>query len=92
MSAVQGNRFTFRIELMLASDIVVAVRTDRGETRDHALAAATIRMTERAGLGNALRYLLPVRSSRRTALRLGFVQEVVAPGNERQRTRSKSQP
>jgi enoyl-CoA hydratase len=34
-----GHFFTLGIELMLASDIVVAssVRADRGETRDHAL-------------------------------------------------------
>jgi len=39
VSAVQGICFTLGIELMLASDIVVAssVRADRGETRDHAL-------------------------------------------------------
>ena len=43
-------------------------------------------MTERAGLGNALRYLLTSDEfNAETALRLGFVQEVVAPGSERQR-------
>jgi enoyl-CoA hydratase/carnithine racemase len=49
-------------------------------------AGATIRMTERAGLGNALPYLLAGEElNAETALRLGFVQEVVAPGSERQR-------
>ena len=43
-------------------------------------------MTERAGLGNALRYLLTGDEfNAETALRLRFVQEVVAPGSERQR-------
>ena len=41
VSAVQGICFTLGIELMLASDIVVAASdsrfADRGETRDHAL-------------------------------------------------------
>jgi enoyl-CoA hydratase len=40
---------------------------------------------ERAGLGNALRYLLTGEEfNAETALRPGFVQEVVAPGSERQ--------
>jgi enoyl-CoA hydratase/carnithine racemase len=37
-------------------------------------------MAERAGLGNALRYLLTGDEfDAKTALRLGFVQEIVAP-------------
>ena len=48
-------------------------------------AGATIRMTE-VGLGNALRYLLTGDEfNAETALRLGFIQEVVAPGSGRQR-------
>jgi enoyl-CoA hydratase len=91
VSAVQGICFTLGIELMLASDIVVAasdcrfaqIEVKRGIMPS---AGATIRMTERAGLGNALRYLLTGDEfNAETALRLGFVQEVVAPGTERQR-------
>ena len=91
VSAVQGICFTLGIELMLASDIVVAasdcrfaqIEVKRGIMPS---AGATIRMTERAGLGNALRYLLTGDEfDAETALRLGFVQEVVAPGSERQR-------
>jgi enoyl-CoA hydratase len=91
VSAVQGICFTLGIELMLASDIVVAasdcrfaqIEVKRGIMPS---AGATIRMTERAGLGNALRYLLTGDEfNAETALRLGFVQEVVAPGSERQR-------
>ena len=58
VSAVQGICFTLGIELMLASDIVVAasdcrfaqIEVKRGIMPS---AGATIRMTERAGLGNA---------------------------------------
>jgi enoyl-CoA hydratase len=91
VSAVQGICFTLGIELMLASDIVVAasdcrfaqIEVKRGIMPS---AGATIRMAERAGLGNALRYLLTGDEfTAETALRLGFVQEVVAPGSERQR-------
>jgi enoyl-CoA hydratase len=91
VSAVQGICFTLGIELMLASDIVVAasdcrfaqIEVKRGIMPS---AGATIRMTERAGLGNALRYLLTGDEfNAETALRLGFIQEVVAPGSERQR-------
>jgi enoyl-CoA hydratase len=63
VAAVQGICFTLGIELMLASDIVVAasdcrfaqIEVKRGIMPS---AGATIRMTEQAGLGNALRYLL----------------------------------
>ena len=91
VAAVQGICFTLGIELMLASDIVVAasdcrfaqIEVKRGIMPS---AGATIRMTERAGLGNALQYLLTGDEfNAETALRLGFVQEVVAPGSERQR-------
>ena len=91
VAAVQGICFTLGIELMLASDIVVAasdcrfaqIEVKRGIMPS---AGATIRMTERAGLGNALRYLLTGDEfNAETALRLGFVQEVVAPGSERER-------
>src|ERR1700746_3330190 len=63
VSAVQGICFTLGIELMLASDIVVAasdcrfaqIEVKRGIMPS---AGATIRITERAGLGKPLRYLL----------------------------------
>jgi hypothetical protein len=91
VSAVQGICFTLGIELMLASDIVVAASDCRFAQIEvkHGImpsAGATIRMTEPAGLGNALRYLLTGDEfTAETALRLGFIQEVVAPGSERQR-------
>ena len=61
--AVQGICFTLGIELMLAADIVVAAEDCRFaqiEVKRGIMPAggATIRMVERAGWGNAQRYLL----------------------------------
>ena len=88
VAAVRGICFTLGIELMLAADIVVAASDCRFAQLEvqrgiMATAGATIRMAERAGLGNALRFLLTGDEfNSETALRLGFVQEVVAPGEE----------
>jgi enoyl-CoA hydratase/carnithine racemase len=88
VAAVQGICFTVGIELMLAADIVVAandarfgqIEVKRGIMANH---GATIRMVERAGWGNAMRYLLTGDEfDAETALRLGLVQEVVAPGRQ----------
>ena len=84
--AVHGICFTIGIELMLAADIVVAergVRFGQLEVRRGLMAygGATIRMVERAGWGNAMRYLLTGDEfDGETALRLGFVQELVDAG------------
>jgi enoyl-CoA hydratase/carnithine racemase len=92
VAAVQGICFTIGIELMLAADIVIAASDCRFAQLEvqrgiMASAGATIRIAERAGLGNALRYLLTGEEfDAQTALRLGFVQEVVAP--EELRTRA----
>jgi enoyl-CoA hydratase/carnithine racemase len=84
--AVKGICFTIGIELMLAADIVVAeegarfgqVEVKRGLA---AYGGATIRFVERAGWGNAMRYLLTGDEfDTATAYRLGFVQEVAAKG------------
>jgi enoyl-CoA hydratase/carnithine racemase len=88
VAAVQGICFTIGIELMLAADMVVAASDCRFAQLEvkrgiMAGAGATIRMAERAGLGNALRFLLTGDEfNAETALRLGFVQEVVPPGEE----------
>jgi enoyl-CoA hydratase len=88
VASVQGICFTLGIELMLAADMVVAASDCRFAQLEvqrgiMASAGATIRMAERAGMGNALRYLLTGDEfNAETALRLGFVQEVVAPGEE----------
>jgi enoyl-CoA hydratase/carnithine racemase len=86
--ALQGICFTIAIELMLAADIVVAARNcrfaqlevQRGIMANH---GATIRMVERAGWGNAMRYLLTGDEfDAETAFRLGLVQEVVDTGRQ----------
>ncbi|PJI37451.1 crotonase/enoyl-CoA hydratase family protein [Ferrovibrio sp.] len=88
VAAVQGITFTIGIELMLAADVVVAAsdcRFSQLEVKRGIMATggATIRMVERAGWGNAMRYLLTGDEfDVATALRLGFVQEVTAPGDQ----------
>jgi enoyl-CoA hydratase len=89
--AVHGICFTLGIEMMLAADIVVAAADTRFaqvEVRRGLMATggATIRMVERAGWGNAMRYLLTGDEfDAPTALRLGFIQEIVEPGRQRER-------
>jgi len=89
--AVQGICFTLGIELMLATDIVVAAddcRFAQIEVKRGIMPSggATIRMVERAGWGNAQRYLLTGDEfDAAEALRLGFVQEVVNAGSEKER-------
>lgn len=86
--AVQGICFTLGIELMLAADIVVAASDTRFSQLEvkrglMPTGGATIRMIERAGWGNAMRYLLTGDEfDAQTALRLGFIQEVVEPGHQ----------
>lgn len=84
--AVTGICYTVGVELMLSADIVIAAQDCR--FRQHevqrgimAAGGATIRMVERAGWGNAMRYLLTGDEwDASTALRLGLVQEVVPTG------------
>jgi enoyl-CoA hydratase len=77
--AVQGITFTVGIELMLAADIVVAAddcRFSQLEVKRGIMATggATLRMAERAGLGNALLHLLTGDEfGSAEALRLNFV-------------------
>jgi enoyl-CoA hydratase/carnithine racemase len=86
--AVKGITFTLGIELMLAADIVVAADNCRFSQLEvsrgiMATAGATLRMSERAGLGNALLHLLTGDSfDSAEALRLYFVQRVVPAGQE----------
>ncbi len=91
LTAVQGICFTIGIELMLAGDITVAAENTRFamlEVKRGVLpvGGATMRMVERAGWGNAMRYLLTGDEwNAAEALRLGFVQEVVATGKQLER-------
>jgi enoyl-CoA hydratase len=86
--AVQGITFTLGIELMLAADIVVAsedCRFSQLEVKRGIMATggATLRMAERAGLGNAMLHLLTGDEfDAAEALRLNFVQKVVARGRQ----------
>jgi enoyl-CoA hydratase len=89
--AVQGICFTLGIELMLAADIVVAAEDCRFAQIEvkrgiMAVGGATVRMVQRAGWGNAQRYLLTGDEfGAAEALRLGFVQEVVPGGKQKER-------
>lgn len=86
VAAVKGICFTIGIELMLAADCVIAeegTRFGQLEVKRGLMAygGATMRMVERAGWGNAMRLLLTGDEfDAATALRLGFVQEVVGAG------------
>jgi enoyl-CoA hydratase/carnithine racemase len=86
--AVKGITYTLGIELMLAADIVVAAddcRFSQLEVKRGIMATggATLRMAERAGLGNALLHLLTGDEfDSAEALRLNFVQRVVPTGQE----------
>jgi enoyl-CoA hydratase/carnithine racemase len=90
LAAVQGICFTLGIELMLAADIVVAADDTRFaqiEVKRGIMPAggATFRMVERAGWGNAQRYLLTGDEfGPAEALRLGLVQEVAATGRQKE--------
>ena len=88
VAAVKGITFTVGIELMLAADIVVAAddcRFSQLEVKRGIMATggATLRMAERAGLGNAMLHLLTGDEfGSAEALRLNFVQKVVPVGEE----------
>ena len=88
VAAVCGITYTLGIELMLAADIVVAAddcRFSQLEVQRGIMATggATLRMAERAGLGNALLHLLAADVfDSAEALRLHFVQRVVPAGSE----------
>jgi enoyl-CoA hydratase/carnithine racemase len=86
--AVKGITYTLGIELMLAADIVVAAddcRFSQLEVKRGIMATggATLRMAERAGVGNAMLHLLTGDEfGSAEALRLNFVQKVVPAGQE----------
>jgi enoyl-CoA hydratase len=88
VAAVKGITYTLGIELMLAADIVIAAddcRFSQLEVKRGIMATggATLRMAERAGLGNAMLHLLTGDEfGSAEALRLNFVQRVVPVGQE----------
>jgi enoyl-CoA hydratase len=89
--AVQGTCLTLGIELMLASDIVVAAASTRfGQIEVSRgilpFGGATIRFPRAAGWGNAMRWLLTGDLfDAAEAHRMGLVQEVVPAGTELER-------
>ena len=88
VAAVKGITFTLGIELMLAADVVVAAddcRFSQLEVQRGIMATggATLRMAQRAGVGNAMLHLLTGDEfGSAEALRLNFVQKVVPAGQE----------
>ena len=86
--AVQGICLTIGIELMLAADIRIAASNARFAQIEikrglFPFGGATIRFVRETGWGNAMRYLLTGDEfNAAEALRIGFVQEVVEPGQQ----------
>ena len=88
VAAVQGICFTIGIELLLATDVRVAATSSRfGQIEIkrgiYPVGGATIRFPREVGWANAMRYLLTGDEfDAGEALRIGFVQEVCAPGEQ----------
>lgn len=86
--AVQGKCLTIGIELILAADICVAAETATFAQIEikrgiFPFGGATLRFPERAGWGNAMRWLLTGDEfDAREAYRIGLVQEVTAHGKQ----------
>ncbi|MCK8497729.1 crotonase/enoyl-CoA hydratase family protein [Myxococcus fulvus] len=89
--AVQGLCLTLSIELVLAADITVASEDARfGQIEIKRgifpFGGATVRFPQRAGWGNAMRWLLTGDEfDAREAYRIGLVQEVVERGRHLER-------
>lgn len=88
---VRGICFTLGIELILAADICVAARDARFAQIEikrgiFPFGGATVRMADRVGWGNAMRYLLTGDElDAAEAHRIGLVQELTEPGDELER-------
>ena len=86
--ALKGISFTVAIELMLAADVVIAAddcRFSQMEVKRGIMPGlgGSFRIVERAGWGNAMRYLLTGDEfNAQEALRMNLVQEVVPAGKE----------
>ncbi|MCF4166938.1 crotonase/enoyl-CoA hydratase family protein [Zavarzinia compransoris] len=86
--ATAGICFTIGIELILAADVAVAASNSRFSQLEvkrgiMAYGGATIRMVERAGWGNAMKLILTGDEfDVETARAYGFIQDIVAPGEE----------
>ncbi len=86
--AAQGVSYTVAMELMLAADVRVAADDCRFAQLEvlrgfFPCGGATVRLTQEIGWGNAMRYLLTGDEfGAAEALRMGFVQQVVPPGEQ----------
>ena len=84
VAAVQGYCYSLGIELVLASDIVIASGDTRFAHREAdkgmmPMFGSTVRLVDRLGWNNAMNYLLTGDEfSAADALRLGLVQEIVS--------------
>jgi enoyl-CoA hydratase/carnithine racemase len=91
VTAVQGITFTAGIEMMLASDIVIAASDCRFSQLEPkrgimAFGGASFRFVQRCGWGNAMYHLLRADEfTAEEAFRIGLVQEVVEPGQQLER-------
>jgi enoyl-CoA hydratase/carnithine racemase len=89
--AVHGRCLTLGIELCLAQDICVAASNTKFAQIEikrgiFPFGGATFRLVERAGWGNAMRWLLTGDEfSAEEGFRIGLVQEVVEPGRQLER-------
>jgi enoyl-CoA hydratase len=88
IAAVHGLCVTAGIELLLAADIRIASADARFAQLEvqrgiYPFGGATTRLPREAGWGNAMRWLLTGDEfDAAEALRIGLVQEVVAPGDQ----------
>jgi enoyl-CoA hydratase/carnithine racemase len=91
VSAVRGRCYTIGIELILNTDVRVAAEDTRFAQMEvqrglYPVGGATLRFVHETGYGNAMRHLLTGDEfSAAEALRIGLVQEVVAPGKDVER-------
>ena len=91
VAAMQGICFTIAIELMLAADVVIAAdncRFSQLEVKRGIMpgCGASFRLIERAGWGNAMKWLLTGDEfDTAEAYRMGLVQEVVPTGQQLER-------
>ncbi len=89
--AVRGRCYTIGFELLLAQDIRVASTDSRFALLEvrrgiYPVGGGTVRLFKEIGWGHAMRYLLTGDEiTGAEAHRLGLVQELTAPGNERDR-------
>ena len=88
VTAIQGYTYTAGIEMMLATDIVVAADNCKFSQLEAtrgimATGGATVRFVQRGGWGNAMYHLLTCDLfDVQEAYRIGFVQEIVKTGKQ----------